>query len=258
MGSRSANHPKPMHRPNLNERQRRILKFVVESHVLKAEPVGSQYVRVAYHLSISPATIRSAMKRLEEEGLLDHPHTSAGRVPTEAGYRYYVDCLMEPEPITPATRRALDREVRQWSGATVDVQTLAVQLLARSSHQLAMLTVPPSGDFPERRLRLGGAENIAAQPEFQTADRLRALVTLLAQPEPLTRALDCFLDSASARITIGRELGEGAMRACSLVGTGIASGHIRGSLGVLGPERMPYPRLLSLVSYVGERLAELE
>src|SRR2546426_5978304 len=174
-----------MPRPNLNERHRRILKFVVESHVMRAEPVGSQYVRMAYHLSISPATIRGAMKKLEEEGLLDHPHTSAGRVPTEAGYRYYVDCLMEPEPIVPATRRALDREVRQWkSGATVDVQTLAVQLLARCSRQLAMLTVPPSGDYPERRLRLGGAENIAAQPEFQTADRLRALVTLLAQPEP--------------------------------------------------------------------------
>ena len=88
-------------------------------------------------------------------------------------------------------------------------------------------------------------------------DRLRALVTLLAQPAPLTRALETFVDSDSARITIGHELGEGAMRACSLVGTGIASNHLRGSLGVLGPVRMPYPRLLSLVSYVGARLAEL-
>src|SRR5205085_3288167 len=77
--------PKTMPRSQLDERHRRILKFVVESHVLTTEPVGSQYVRVAYHLSISPATIRGAMKRLEEEGLLDHPHTSAGRVPTEPG-----------------------------------------------------------------------------------------------------------------------------------------------------------------------------
>src|SRR5438093_13743047 len=97
-----------MPRPSLDERHRRILKFVVESHVMRAEPVGSHYVRMAYHLSISPATIRGAMKRLEGEGRLDHPHTSAGRMPTEAGYRYYAESLREPEPTTPATKRALD------------------------------------------------------------------------------------------------------------------------------------------------------
>jgi transcriptional regulator of heat shock response len=244
-----------MPRPNLNERQRRILKFVVESHVMRAEPVGSQYVRMAYHLSISPATIRGSMKRLEEDGLLDHPHTSAGRVPTEAGYRYYVDSLMEPEPIAPATRRALDRKLRGNAGVE-DLQKAAAEVLAQLSGQLAMVAMGPWTETPIRRMRIGGAQNIAAQPEFQTADRLRALVALLAEPEPLTRALDAFTDSGAARVTIGRELGEGAMRACSLVGTGIASNRFRGSLGVLGPVRMPYPRLLSLVSYVGERLAE--
>ena len=246
-----------MSRPHLNERHRRILKFVVESHVQRAEPVGSQYVRVAYHLSISPATIRGAMKRLEEEGLLGHPHTSAGRIPTEAGYRYYVDRLMEPEPLPPSTRRAIDREITRWPAARTEVQGLAVDLLAKSSRQFSMLVVHSSEEAPRDRLRFGGAEHIASQPEFQTADRLRALVSLLAQPAPLTRALDQLMDSASARVTIGRELGDGAMEACSLVGTGIASSHLRGSLGVLGPVRMPYPRLLALVSYVGERLAEL-
>ena len=245
-----------MLRPNLNERRRRILKFVVESHVMRAEPVGSQYVRMAYHLSISPATIRGAMKRLEDEGLLDHPHTSAGRVPTEAGYRYYVDRLMEPEPIAPATRRALDRKLGKSDWVIEDLQKEAADALAQLSGQLALVAMRPWSETPIRHMRIGGAENIAAQPEFQTADRLRGLVALLAEPEPLTRALDSFVDSGGARVTIGRELGEGAMRACSLVGTGIASDRFRGSLGVLGPVRMPYPKLLSLVSYVGERLAE--
>ncbi len=339
-----------MLQPNLNERQRRILKFVVESHVMRAEPVGSQYVRMAYHLSISPATIRGAMKRLEDEGLLDHPHTSAGRVPTEAGYRYYVDALMEPEPIAPGTRRALNKALDRSATVAEDFQSLATRVLAKSSGQLAMVGVRPRATLPVRRfdlvaldggeilmalgdrgergmsatwrpvpavdpasvgiaerwiagrlplggpagcallalaareeapasarsliedalrragkmlaalermdVRIGGAQNIAAQPEFQTADRLRALVSLLAEPEPLTRALDSFMDSGDARVTIGRELGDGAMRVCSLIGTGIASSAFRGSLGVLGPVRMPYSRLLSLVSYVGERLAE--
>jgi len=244
-----------MSRPHLDERQRRILKFVVESHVLRAEPVGSQYVRMAYHLSISPATIRGAMKRLEEEGLLGHPHTSAGRVPTEAGYRYYVDILMEPEPISPATKRALERKLGRSPRVLEDFQKEAADALAQLSGQLAMVALGPWSESP-RPMRIGGAENIAAQPEFQTADRLRALVSLLARPEPLTRALDSYMDSGAARVTIGRELGEGAMRVCSLVGTGVASSLIHGSVGVLGPVRMPYPRLLSLVSYVGERLAE--
>ena len=244
-----------MSRPHLDERQRRILKFVVESHVMRAEPVGSQYVRMAYHLSISPATIRGAMKRLEEEGLLGHPHTSAGRVPTGAGYRYYVDILMEPEPISHATKRALERKLGRSPRALEDFQKEAADALAQLSGQLAMVALGPWSESP-RPMRIGGAENIAAQPEFQTADRLRALVSLLARPEPLTRALDSYVDSGAARITIGHELGEGAMRVCSLVGTGVASSRIRGSVGVLGPVRMPYPRLLSLVSYVGERLAE--
>src|SRR5689334_25227950 len=98
-----------MTRPGLDERHRRILTFVVESHVTSAEPVGSQYVRAAYHLSISPATIRNAMQQLEELGFLSHPHTSAGRVPTDRGYRYYVDHLMRPDSVAPATRRALDQ-----------------------------------------------------------------------------------------------------------------------------------------------------
>jgi len=336
-----------MPRPSLDERHRRILKFVVESHVMRAEPVGSQYVRMAYHLSISPATIRGAMKRLEGEGLLDHPHTSAGRIPTEAGYRYYVDSLMEPEPITPATKRVLDKALDCRAPAAEDLQGLATRVLAKSSGQLAMVAVRSWAELPIQSLnlvaleegvlllaigergssatwrpsgvadaatirlaerwitgrlplrdpaacaalaraarreapaaavpliaevlhragklleslrrpdvRIGGAENIASQPEFQSADRLRGLVALLAEPGPLTRAMDAFMGAGGARVTIGRELGEGAMRACSLVGTGIASGRFHGSLGVLGPVRMPYPRLLSLVSYVGGRLAE--
>ncbi|MBI4365172.1 MAG: heat-inducible transcription repressor HrcA [Candidatus Latescibacteria bacterium] len=339
--------------PTLDERQRRILKLVVESHVRRGEPVGSRYVRTAYHLSISPATIRGAMQRLEEEALLAHPHTSAGRIPTESGYRYYVDSLMRPEPVSPATRRAVDRSieraVRTAAGAE-DLQILATRVLAQTSHQLALVamrawderpircfdlvalpdglvllavgergarvvtsTWRPTRPYPARTarraerwiaerlplrdaaacwalgraarheapatvaalaadaldraakllealrrpaVRIDGAENIAAQPEFQSPDRLRGLVALLAEPEPLTRALESFMDAGGARVTIGRENGDGAMGSCSLIGTGLASGHFRGAIGVLGPVRMPYRRLVPLVSHVGRRLAE--
>ena len=105
-------------------------------------------------------------------------------------------------------------------------------------------------------VQIEGADHIAAQPEFQSASRLRALVSLLAEREPLTRALEPFADSRRPRVSIGHENGADAIQDCSLVGRGIEIHGRRGSLGVLGPVRMPYPRLVSLVAYLGERLAE--
>jgi heat-inducible transcriptional repressor len=339
-----------MIRSNLDERHRRILKFVVESHVLRAEPVGSQYVRVAYHLSISPATIRGAMSHLEELGLLEHPHTSAGRVPTELGYRYYVDELMRPGPVAPATRRGMESALDAARTGGEELEGAAARALARASRQLAVVAVRPRSGMPVERLelvalddgllllavggsdgplrtatwqpdvegdlalvpgaerwirsrlpaagagglramaeaakreapegvarflagvlvraarlldqiepsavRVEGADHIASQPEFQSAPRLRALVSLLAERERLTQALEPFADALCPRVAIGRENGPGAIRNWSLVGRGIEIRGRRGSLGVLGPVRMPYPRLVSLVAYLGERLAE--
>jgi heat-inducible transcriptional repressor len=337
-----------MTRPQIDERLRRILKFVVESYVQSAEPVGSQYVRAAYHLSISPATIRSAMQRLESLGLLDHPHTSAGRVPTEAGYRFYVDELMVPEDLPPATRRAVDAAFQHEEGHGAAPEAAATHALARISRHLALLACRPDraglvgrvelvrlsngylllavggldGDLPtttwrpepapdpgllshaeawirarlplagprdlralaptaarelgtdaavfledvlERAARLleavevtavrmEGAEHIAKQPEFQSAARLRALVTLLTERERLTRVLEPMRGSERVRITIGRENGSGPMGSCSVVAAGIDRSGVTGSLAVLGPVRMPYARLVSLVTFVSGRL----
>jgi len=105
-------------------------------------------------------------------------------------------------------------------------------------------------------VQIEGADHIASQPEFQSASRLRALVSLLSERAPLTRALESFAESRRPRVSIGRENGAGAIQDCSLVGRGIEIHGQRGSLGVLGPVRMPYPLLVSLVAYLGERLVE--
>lgn len=330
----------------LDSRLSRILTFVVESHVSSAEPVGSQYVRAAYHLSISPATIRNAMRELEELGLLRHPHTSAGRVPTEAGYRYYVDHLMRPEPIPLGTRRALDDAIgrAQLEERASDLPPI----LARLTRQLAVMAVRSAGALvdqvnlvaldgghvavavgardgvvatdswrpaltpgasdlrraetwirarlpvagpagldglakaarreaapeiapfleealarasrllstrEEPAVRVDGADHIASQPEFQAPGTLRPLVSLLANQESLARALDAFSGEVTPRVAIGREIDAPAIRACSIVGMGVAVGGLRGAIGVMGPVRMPYRRVVSLVSYVGGRLA---
>src|SRR5262245_37096845 len=129
-----------MKRPTLDPRHRRILTFVIESHVSRAEPVGSQYVRAAYHLSISPATIRNAMQQLEEMGYLDHPHTSAGRVPTESGYRLYVDQLMRPGLLPLSARRAVQEALRPGLDGE-DLDSGVSRVLAQASRQLALVAV---------------------------------------------------------------------------------------------------------------------
>lgn len=331
----------------LDERLRRILTFVVESHVSSGEPVGSQYVRAAYHLSISPATIRNAMQQLEELGLLSHPHTSAGRVPTEQGYRYYVDHLMRPESLTPATRRGLD-EALEGANLEGGLDDRLPPALAHAARQLAVVSVRPRDSSRVHRfelvgleggellvavgieggplgtttwrpdapvepntlrgaeawvraslpllgasaldslasrvrrearpehvdileaallraarlvagmeqpaVRLGGAEHIAAQPEFQTPDTLRPLVTMLAEREPLARALESFAAAYLPRVSIGHEHAPAAIQSCSIVGMAVAFGPSNAVIGLMGPVRMPYRRVFALLSYVGERL----
>ena len=83
-----------MDEENLNEREKTILRSVVQQFILTATPVGSRNITKKYDIGVSPATVRNIMADLEDSGYINHPHTSAGRVPTDKGYRYYVDSLM--------------------------------------------------------------------------------------------------------------------------------------------------------------------
>ena len=87
----------------LSERKKQILKAIIESHIELGEPVGSKYLTSNKHIACSSATIRNEMAELEAMGYLEQPHTSAGRVPSEAGYRLYVDSLIESDRLTEPT-----------------------------------------------------------------------------------------------------------------------------------------------------------
>src|SRR5215216_1766767 len=121
--------------PELNERERRVLEAVIQSFVETAEPVGSRTVARRFGLGISAATVRNTMSDLEEKGYLYHPHTSAGRVPTDLAYRLYVDALMDRQALTTAERRALRTELAQGGeGAAIE------RLLRRAAQVLGLLT----------------------------------------------------------------------------------------------------------------------
>src|SRR5215218_1392751 len=119
--------------PELNERERRVLEAVIQSYVETAEPAGSRNIARRFGLGVSPATIRNTMSDLEEKGLLYHPHTSAGRVPTDLAYRVYVDSLMRVAPVATPERQRLHEEIAS-GGSAIEI------ILQRAAQSLSVLT----------------------------------------------------------------------------------------------------------------------
>src|ERR1035437_41002 len=130
---------------DLTERQREILRLIVRHYVLTANPVGSRYLARVSSLGLSDATTRNVMADLEYLGYVDHPHTSAGRMPTDKGYRLYVDDLMARERVSDAERKAVFRSLAT-AVTPEDVLEESSHILARLSSQLSMVLLPSLDD----------------------------------------------------------------------------------------------------------------
>ncbi|MBI3998166.1 MAG: heat-inducible transcription repressor HrcA [Armatimonadetes bacterium] len=126
----------------LDERQRTVFCAVVEEHIRAAEPVGSEHPAVRERLGVSPATIRNTMAALEEMGLLTHPHTSAGRIPTDAGYRLYVDMFQEAEALSAAERQAIRRRLETSAEDPSAAAGQAARVLAFVTQYLSVVASP--------------------------------------------------------------------------------------------------------------------
>ena len=137
----------------LDDRKLAVLRAIVEDYVSTNEPVGSKALVERHHLRVSPATVRNDMAVLEEEGYIRQPHTSAGRVPTDAGYRLFVDKLSRIKPLSPAERRAIERFLL---GAVDldDVVHRTVRLLAQVTRHVAVVQYPSLSRSSVRHLEL--------------------------------------------------------------------------------------------------------
>ena len=131
-----------MTEPQLDERKARILRAVVEEYVASAQPVASQTIARGGELGVSSATVRNDMTILEREGYLVQPHTSAGRVPTDRGYRYFVDHLMDSGSLAPGQRRAISDFFASAHGALEDMLRETSGLLTRLTSHAAVITAP--------------------------------------------------------------------------------------------------------------------
>ena len=341
--------------PELTERERRVLEAVIQSYVETAQPAGSNAIARRFGLGVSPATIRNTMSDLEEKGLLYHPHTSAGRVPTDVAYRIYVDSLL-PLPrksmreheqlssqiaaggsaVEAILRRAaqslgvITQELGVALGPRLDNSVLERLDLIRLSSERLLLALTLSGGamrtiFVEARgeiadsalaevtrvlneriagltlreirttlgarlrdtgptrdasellnvfieegeslfdaaiqgnpdVLLGQASLLADQPEFSRVDNMRMLVELTETREHLADLLRARSDTPGITITLGNENRDPMLENFTIVTSQYHSGSVAGVIGVIGPTRMPYDKVISLVTHTSRLLTDL-
>jgi heat-inducible transcriptional repressor len=342
-----------MNEERLSDREHHVLEAVVRNYILSASPTGSRFLSKQPDFDFSPATIRNIMGDLEERGFISQPHTSAGRVPTDKGYRYYVDRMMSSMELPGEVKEQIKTYLTKVEPSDLHLLMEATsKALSRATHQLGIILAPKfsSGVFrhvhifpidsqrvlmhltidsgfvktmvlelktelaPARLERacqvinerfygltlvdmlakedtafdnvepyeLGlirlfvpsikrlieserdeavfaeGETNIMVQPEFFSRDQVSGIIEILEEKKLLLHLFEREQTSQSGVvISIGGENKEGQLQSFSVVKTQYQLGHMEGTLGVIGPKRMPYPFLVSAVDYTAKLLGQM-
>lgn len=233
----------------MTERQAQILAAIVEQYAEVAVPVGS--VMLAKLFNVSSATIRSEMARLEEMGLISQPHTSAGRIPTDKGYRMYVNAITESnsfEPSIDRSARAIEARVATHGDSSQRAIKSAVDSLADLTGNLGLATI---GD----QLYMSGIGNLFAQPDFTSGSHVQSVARLLDNLEPWLREA---APNEPLNVYIGSENPIGKSSGASLIISRFRSPYSDQSyIGVLGPTRQSYGKVMRLVRHAGAMLEEV-
>lgn len=340
--------------PQLTERERRILDAVIQSYVDTAHPTGSRQLARRFGLGVSAATIRNTLSDLEEKGFLFHPHTSAGRIPTDVAYRAYVDSLTPGGPAPQSERERIAAELSAAGSAVDDILRRAAQSLGVITQELGIALGPRFDDSVLERLELvqlsserllvvltlgggtvrtlfvefrgelgegalteaarvlnerlagltlravrsslaerlrdstasaatellnvfiaeaeqlfenvqrpgddvlmGHASLLAGQPEFASADSMRRLVALTETRQHLADLLRERSGTSGVAITIGNEHDDPRFERFTLVTAQYRAGGLNGVIGIIGPTRMPYDKIISLVTHTSELITDL-
>ena len=230
----------------MTERQSKLLQAIVEQYAEVASPVGSSLLAKAF--GVSSATIRAEMAELEHLGFITQPHTSAGRIPTDKGYRYYVNEIADtPVPEELAEKRAQRALSARVASGGLPEQTIrnTVDTLVELTHNLGMATIG-------EQLYMSGLSNLFGQPEFMQTGQVQQVARLLDNLEPwLYEAAP----NQPLSVYIGQENPIGGGAGCSLIISRFRSPFSDSSyIGVLGPTRQSYRDVMALVGRAGKTL----
>ena len=223
----------------MTSRREAILEAIVREYVETAEPVGSLTLVKKYSFPYSSATIRAEMALLEENGYIMHPHTSAGRIPTEKGYRYFVDMVQKEEKeVSKREENILERRIAAMHSHFERRFDMAAMALADMTRNVAISSMG-------QEIYSHGLANLFRQPEFFDNDKVLRVADMIDNLQGLLRELPRTKDFM---VLIGNESPVGKAAGCSLIVSRVSlPGGTRGYLGVLGPTRMSYEKVIPLV-----------
>ncbi len=263
------------HEPS--QRNDLILDLLIKSYIETAEPVGSRTISRHSDIGLSSASIRNVMADLEEQGFLKQPHTSAGRVPTDRGYRYWVDRLMAPETLSEDERESILDElarvrtiealaekickvISELTGNAVLVYLKNLKRVSFLNHLLQELVdARRLADFLEEEpeLFIDGTSRMIEQPEFQDITKMRALLHLFDEKLSFLETLLHTPFDEEVHVHIGRENTMHTMGDVSLITKDCHLGHTPiGGVAVVGPTRMDYPKMVAIVDFVADTVSE--
>jgi heat-inducible transcriptional repressor len=231
----------------MTERQQKILAAIVEQYAEVASPVGSSLLAKVF--DVSSATIRAEMAALEEAGFIKQPHTSAGRIPTDKGYRFYVNNLSEQGSASSERRAEKALATRVGHGGVPERMIRnAVDTLVELTHNLGIATIG-------NQLYMSGLSNLFGQPEFLSGGQAQQVARLLDNLEPWLREA---APNEPLSVYIGQENPVGRSAGATLIISRFRSPFSDQSyIGVLGPTRQQYREVMNLVRSAGEALEEM-
>lgn len=230
----------------ISQRQGKILAAIVKEYSQSGTPVASEDLVDKYNFQVSSATIRNEMKALEEAGFIDQPHTSAGRIPTDIGYRYFVNKLMKHFEISAVEQKRLGAELRRLQEQYLELGRSLTKLLSEKTGGAAFALFPES-------VTASGLSNVI--DESMSQKEIKELVRFMDEMvENRQTLLSQNLDDVEA--FIGHESPMPLARDFSLLITRVKlpeGGH--GVVGIVGPKRMKYARNMSLLEYISKLLS---
>ncbi|MFH0762783.1 MAG: hypothetical protein V1925_02710 [Candidatus Omnitrophota bacterium] len=236
---------------DFKKRQNSVLSATINRYAFDALPVASD--DIASEFDLSSATIRHIFAELEECGLLTHPHTSGGRVPTQKGYRYYVDYLIQEMQLLDGQKKDIVREYKKEIRQLEEALEKTTEVISTITHYAGIVSFLEWQD----KFFYKGLSRILEQPEFHDSDRICLLVKMIEEKQRLLDIINRDF-SGEVMVYIGSELGLPEMANCSLVVSNYRrKNRLSGRLAVLGPVRMEYGKIIPAMEYISCVLSEI-
>lgn len=233
----------------MTPRQQKLLRAIIDEFIETAEAVGSVSLANKYNLGVSPATIRNEMADLVDQGFLQKPHSSSGRIPTDMGIKHFISRVMEDldDHILNNSNNIYENLFQTRFNRTNLIKT-ALDTLASESGNAALLLL-------DDNLRFSGLSNLTLQPEFQNMRRFREVLKLIEDYDLLRSVFENFPEERDIMILVGEDSGWTFLSNASLIFSKIKlHGEDKGYLAVLGPNRMDYRKVIPVFEFMSKSI----